>query len=114
MLDKTLIIGPSWVGDMVMAQALLKAIKVRYPHTTIEVLAPQWSSPLTSRMPEVTQSIAMPLQHGELSLRVRYDLAKKLRENHYTRCFVLPNSFKSALIPFWAKIPVRIGWRGEC
>jgi len=43
--DKTLIVGPSWVGDMVMAQALFKAIKARYPNTMIEVLAPEWSRP---------------------------------------------------------------------
>lgn len=111
--DKTLIIGPSWVGDMVMAQALFKAIKVRYPQTTIDVLAPQWSRPLTERMPEIANSIDMPCNHGELKIKTRYELGKKLRNNQYQRCYVLPNSFKSALIPFWAKIPERIGWRGE-
>lgn len=113
MSDKTLIIGPSWVGDMVMAQALLKAIKIRYPDTTIDVLAPEWSRPLTERMPQVQNSIAMALKHGELGLKKRYDLGKKLQSNGYTRSFVLPNSFKSALIPFFAKIPTRVGWRGE-
>lgn len=110
--DRTLIIGPSWVGDMVMAQALFKAIKTRYPQTAIEVLAPEWSRPLTERMPEVSLSIAMPLKHGELKIKTRYELAKKLK-NKYQRCYVLPNSFKSAMIPFFAKIPKRIGWRGE-
>lgn len=113
MLDKTLIIGPSWVGDMVMAQALFKAIKARYPQTHIDVLAPEWSRPLTERMPEVSESIAMPLKHGQLGLNLRFQLGKHLRKNHYQRCFVLPNSFKSALIPFIANIPQRIGWRGE-
>ncbi len=106
-------IGPSWVGDMVMAQALFKAIKTRFPNTEIDVLAPQWSSPLTERMQEVKNSIAMPLKHGELGLKTRYKLGLKLKEAEYQRCFVLPNSFKSALIPFFANIPVRIGWRGE-
>ncbi|MFI4937008.1 MAG: lipopolysaccharide heptosyltransferase II [Candidatus Berkiellales bacterium] len=113
MVNKTLIIGPSWVGDMMMAQALFKAIKAQHPDTTIDVLAPEWSRPLTERMPEVNQSIAMPLKHGELNLKTRYELGKKLKNNHYQRCYVCPNSFKSALIPFWADIPERIGWRGE-
>lgn len=113
MSDKTLIVGPSWVGDMVMAQALFKAIKSRYPDTAIEVLAPEWSRPLTERMPEVSTSIASPLKHGEMGLRTRYVLGKKLKNARYQRCYVLPNSFKSALAPFWAKIPKRIGWRGE-
>lgn len=96
-----------------MAQSLFKAIKSRYPQTTIDVLAPEWSRPLTERMPEVSASIAMPIKHGEMALVTRFKLARALIANQYRRCFVLPNSFKSALIPFWAKIPERIGWRGE-
>lgn len=113
LIDKTLIIGPSWVGDMVMAQALFKAIKIRYPQTTIEVLAPEWSRSLTARMPEISDSIPMSLKHGEFGLAQRMMLAKKLKSKNYQRCYVLPNSWKSALIPFLANIPKRIGWRGE-
>jgi len=112
-VDKTLIIGPSWVGDMVMAQALFKAIKLNFPQTTLHVLAPQWSRGLTERMPEINVSLPMTLSHGELGLQKRRQLANKIKEEKYQRCFVLPNSWKSALIPFWAKIPKRIGWRGE-
>lgn len=111
--DRTLVIGPSWVGDMVMAHALFKAILAQYPRTALDVLAPEWSQPLTQRMPEVSHSFALPFKHGELNLRERFGLAKRLKEKGYQRCFVLPNSFKSALIPFLANIPHRIGWRGE-
>lgn len=110
--DRTLVIGPSWVGDMVMAQALFKTILAHYPNTQIDVVAPNWSRPLTERMPEVQREIAIQLAHGELALKRRYQAAKQLR-NTYARSFVLPNSFKSALIPYWANIPHRIGWRGE-
>lgn len=111
--DQTLVIGPSWIGDMVMAQALFKAIKMRYPQTTLDVLAPEWSRSLTDRMSEVTSSLPLPFKHGELRIVQRYALSKMLRNKNYQRCYVLPNSFKSALIPFWAKIPHRIGWLGE-
>ncbi len=111
--EKILIIGPSWVGDMVMAQGLFKALKMRYPHTPIDVLAPAWSAPLTARMPEINESIPMAISHGELALPKRAALAKHLQTKQYQRCYVLPNSFKSALIPFWAKIKRRVGWRGE-
>lgn len=110
--DRTLVIGPSWVGDMVMAQSLFKSIKQCYPDTTIDVLAPDWSRPLTDRMPEIHQGLSMPLKHGELGLKKRYRIAKNL-PHRYQRSYVLPNSFKSALIPFWANVPDRIGWRGE-
>jgi heptosyltransferase-2 len=112
-MNKILIVGPGWVGDMVMAQSLFKALQKKYPHAEMDVLAPAWSLPLLSAMPEVSSAIVMPIQHGQLRLRERYYLGKQLREKKYDQAIVLPNSFKSALIPFFAKIPIRTGWRGE-
>ena len=111
--NKVLIIGPAWVGDMVMSQCLFKLLKQRDPEIIIDVLAPAWSVPLLARMPEVTGSLVMPIGHGKLNLRERYRIGKSLREKHYQQSIVLPNSFKSALIPWWANIPVRTGFRGE-
>lgn len=113
MPQKILIIGPSWVGDTVMAQCLFRLLKQRDAGVTIDVLAPAWTFSLLGRMPEVAQAIPAPFAHGELKLRERYRLAKKLRSAHYDQAIVLPNSFKSALIPWLANIPKRTGWRGE-
>lgn len=113
MTRKILIIGPSWVGDTIMAQTLFKLIKHRDPSARIDVLAPAWTFSLLSRMAEVTKSIEMPLTHGELKLKERYRLAKLLRKENYDEAIVLPNSFKSALIPWLANIPKRTGWKGE-
>lgn len=113
MHNNILIVGPAWVGDMVMAQCLFKVLKAKQPAATIDVLAPEWSLPLLSRMPEVAASITMPIGHGRLALGERYRLAKSLRDKAYTEAIVLPNSFKSALIPWWAHIPKRTGWLGE-
>lgn len=112
-VDRTLVVAPSWVGDMVMAQACLQAIKQHFPHTLVDVLAPEWCNAIALRMPEVSRTFALPVKHGELALKKRYRLAKALSEHAYQRCYVLPNSFKSALIPFFANIPRRIGYRGE-
>lgn len=112
MTRRCLVVGPSWVGDMVMAQTLFKIIKQQSPDCVIDVLAPDWSRSLTARMPEVNLAIPMPVGHGKLNLLTRYRLAKSLRKQ-YDEAYVLPNSFKSALIPFWAKTPKRVGWRGE-
>lgn len=111
--QKILIVGPSWVGDMVMAQCLFKLLKQHHPDVIIDVLAPEWTFSLLSRMPEVRQAIALPFEHGELNLRGRFQFAKKLREQGYDQAIVLPNSYKSALIPWLAKIPKRTGWVGE-
>jgi len=107
-----LVVGPSWVGDMVMAQALFKALKVRFPHAVIDVLAPSWTLPLLERMPEVRSGIEMPVKHGVLGLSARKKLGRSLRGT-YDRAIILPNSWKSALVPWFAKIPVRTGFVGE-
>ncbi|HET8711730.1 MAG TPA: lipopolysaccharide heptosyltransferase II [Spongiibacteraceae bacterium] len=108
-----LIVGPAWVGDMVMAQTLFKLLRQQNPALAIDVLAPAWSLPLLARMPEVRRAIPMPLGHGALELRVRYRLGRKLRAEHYDQAILLPNSFKSALTPWFAHIPKRTCWRGE-
>ncbi|MGY2575673.1 lipopolysaccharide heptosyltransferase II [Vibrio sp. C8] len=110
---KILVIGPSWVGDMVMSQSLYKTLKQHYPDSELHVLAPAWCRPILSRMPEVDKTIDMPLGHGTFDLKSRYKLGKSLRSEAYTHAYVLPNSAKSALIPLFAKIPNRTGWKGE-
>jgi heptosyltransferase-2 len=78
------------------------------------VLAPAWTFPLLDRMPEVSRSIAMPLSHGQFGLSTRIKLGRQLRGEAYTQAIVLPNSWKSALVPFFANIPLRTGYVGEC
>jgi heptosyltransferase-2 len=110
---RILIVGPAWIGDMVMAQTLFKYLKSNDRQIIIDVLAPKWTLPLVERMPEVNAGIVFPLGHGELNLKTRYKIAKDLRKNHYDQSIVLTGSFKSALTPWWAKIPKRTGWLGE-
>jgi len=98
---------------MVMAQSLFMLLKAQEPQRAIDVLAPGWTLPLLERMPEVRTAIKMPLGHGELKLGERRRLGISLREGQYAQAIVLPNSLKSALIPFWAQIPLRTGYVGE-
>lgn len=107
-----LIVGPSWVGDMVMAQTLFVCLKQRHPDCQIDVLAPEWSRPILERMPEVRQALSFPVGHGVLDMATRRSIAHSLR-GQYQQAILLPNSLKSALVPFFAGIPKRTGWRGE-
>ena len=101
----TLIVGPSWVGDMVMAQSLFRVLNQREPDRAFDVLAPEWSLPIVARMPEIRNGIASETAHGEIGLRKRRRIAATLRDTGYERAIVLPRSFKSALIPWFARIP---------
>lgn len=112
-MRKILIIAPSWVGDMMMAQVLFQLLRQQNPNCELHVLAPAWSEALLSRMPEIKKSIVLPFGHGQLQLRARYRFAKTLTSENYHQAIILPSSFKSALIPYFARIPVRTGWLGE-
>ncbi len=110
---KILVIGPSWVGDMVMSQSLYKAIKANHPDSELHVMAPAWCVALLERMPEVDKAIPMPLGHGDFKPGARRRLGKQLAAEQYDQAIIQPNSMKSALIPWFARIPVRTGWKGE-
>ena len=98
---------------MVMAQSLFIALKQQNPNCLIDVLAPAWSLQLLQRMPEIHHAIAMPFGHGQFDFVGRMRFGRSLQANAYLRSIVLPNSWKSALIPFFASIPMRTGYVGE-
>ncbi|MEJ2203578.1 MAG: lipopolysaccharide heptosyltransferase II [Gemmatimonadota bacterium] len=110
---KILIVGPAWVGDMVMAHTLVQTLVARHEDPEIVMLAPPASQPIAARMPEVAESIPLDVRHGRLDWGVRRRMAKEMKSRRFEVAFVLPNSFKSALIPFWARVPRRVGWHGE-
>ncbi|MCV2401425.1 lipopolysaccharide heptosyltransferase II [Marinomonas sp. C2222] len=112
-MAKYLLVGPSWVGDMVMAQSLFITIKNQDKDAIIDVIGPNWSLPILARMPQVRNAIALPTAHGEWSLKTRKALGASLQNEHYDQSIVLPRSWKSALVPFFAKIKHRIGFHGE-
>lgn len=113
MAEKILIITPSWIGDCVMTQPMLRCLHERYVDCCIDVLAPAWSRAVFARMPEVNKIIDNPFGHGALCLRERWYLGRILGKQGYTRVIVLPGSFKSALIAAASGIPIRTGYVGE-
>ena len=112
---KILIVAPSWIGDTLLAQPLF--IRLHQKHAArrlqLDVLAPAWTAPLLSRMPEVHEVLHNPFAHGEFNLAARWRLGRELRGRQYDEVIVLPNSWKSALSPFFAGIPKRTGFVGE-
>ena len=108
-----LIIAPNWIGDAVMTQPLLASLKEQYPEANIDVLASTWVAPIYRACSEVHEVIEAKFEHKQLQWGLRKQLAKELATKKYQACFVLPNSLKSALIPWLANIPFRVGYRGE-
>lgn len=96
-----------------MSQSLYIVLKQLNPESEIDVIAPGWCKPILERMPEVNKAIEMPIGHGEFNLLGRREIGKTLREKKYDHAYILPKSAKSALIPWFANIPLRTGWKGE-
>lgn len=112
-MPKILVVVPNWIGDALMAQPLLARLREKAPAARIEALAPPWVVPLLAHMPEIDETIPAPFAHGALQLRARWRLGRALRARHYDQAIVLPNSWKSALIPLLADVPLRCGYVGE-
>lgn len=110
---RALIVAPAWIGDTVMAQPLFMRLHRRHPGLQLDALAPPWVAPVLRRMPEIAEIVDNPFAHGELSLGARFRLGRQLARRHYRQAYVLPNSAKSALLPFFAGIPERVGFTGE-
>lgn len=110
---RTLIIAPNWIGDSVMAQPLLQLLKQQQPDRPIDVLCAPFVMPVWQAMEEVADVIEAPFKHGALQMRERWEFAKLLRRKSYADAYVLPNTLKFALIPWLARIKLRIGYKGE-
>jgi len=112
-MQKILIIAPSWVGDCMLMQPMLRRLHQRHPGVRVDVLAPPWTEKLLRQMPEVGDVIINPFPHGMFGLFARRRLGLQLRASAYDQAIVLPNSWKSALVPAYARIPLRTGFSGE-
>ncbi|MDR2788719.1 MAG: lipopolysaccharide heptosyltransferase II, partial [Candidatus Accumulibacter sp.] len=110
---RALIVVPAWIGDTVMAHPLFTRLHHGIPGLRLDALAAPWVAPVLERMPEIAEIIDNPFAHGELSLGERFRLGRRLARRNYRRAYVLPNSAKSALLPFFAGIPERVGFTGE-
>ena len=108
--SSTLVIAPQWIGDAVMTEPLLRRLHARGERLTVAALP--WVAPVYRAMPQVSEVIELPFQHGGLQIKARRSIAKQV-EGRFDADYVLPNSLKSALLPFLARIPKRVGYLGE-
>jgi heptosyltransferase II len=109
-LSNSLVIAPQWIGDAVMTEPLLRRLKGRGERIAVGALP--WVAPVYRAMPQVDEVIELPFQHGGLQFKARRAIAGQV-EGRFDTAYVLPNSLKSALLPFLASIPRRVGYLGE-
>lgn len=111
---KILIISPSWIGDAIMSHSLYRLLVIKYQNQVkIDVITPIWCQPVIHRLIEVDTIFTAPYTHKTLKFIKCYNLGQLLKTIKYQQAIILPNSLKSSIIPWIAKIPIRTGWRGE-
>jgi heptosyltransferase-2 len=109
-MSASLVVAPQWIGDAVMTEPLLRRLHARGERLTVGALP--WVAPVYRAMPQVAEVIEFPFAHGGLQWQARRAMATRLR-GRFDTAYICPNSLKSALIPWWAGIAQRIGYRGE-
>ncbi len=109
-MSESLVIAPQWIGDAVMTEPLLRRLHARGERLTVGAVP--WVAPVYRAMPQVAEVIEFPFQHGGLQWAARRRLGRQL-QGRFDTAYVLPNSLKSALLPFLASIPKRVGYLGE-
>jgi heptosyltransferase-2 len=109
-MTSSLVIAPQWIGDAVMTEPLLRRLAGRGERITVGALP--WVAPVYRAMPDVAEVLEFPFAHGGVQWTARRAMARQLH-GRFDVAYVCPNSFKSALLPWWAGIPVRIGYTGE-
>ncbi|MHB1544371.1 MAG: lipopolysaccharide heptosyltransferase II [Gammaproteobacteria bacterium] len=111
--DPILLIGPSWIGDLIQSQILFTFLNTRFPEISIDCVLPCWTYALASRIPGMGRAYELDIPHGQFGMLRRCRLASELRLQKYGQAIILPRSWKSALLPFFAGIPIRTGFLGE-
>lgn len=112
--DSPILIVPyMWIGDFVRCHSVVKLLKARFPARPVDLLATHLCAPLLDYMPGVRQGIVWDLPRGRLAVARHHALARRLRAEHYGTALIMPRTWKSALAPFLAGIPERIGFFGE-
>src|SRR3954468_8997569 len=108
-----LLVPYMWIGDFVRCHSVVQLLRQRWPQRPIDLLTSQNNAPLLHYMPGVRKGIVCDLPRGRLPLGQYRALAARLRAEGYGTALVMLRTWKSALAPFLAGIPERVGFVGE-
>ena len=113
-IEKILIRGTNWIGDVVMSLPAVSAVRHSFPRARICVLAKPWVADLYRSCPDVDDVIIFqsPGRHDGVGGKVR--LARELRGEEFDLALLLQNAIEAALITWRARIPMRAGYDSDC
>ena len=99
-----LVYAPNWLGDAVMAMPALQAWRARHPDARLTILTKRSNADLWRMHPAVDEVVELlPGTRGT------FRTGHLLRSRRFDMAYLLPNSFRSALVAWLARIPRRRG-----
>jgi heptosyltransferase-2 len=96
---------PNPLGDQIMATPALDALRRRYPGAHLAAYGTQVAADLYAGMDWFDDFFVVGRRESA------WAQARRLRAGNYDACVLLAGSFRTALPPFLARIPHRIGYR---
>ena len=104
---RILIRGVNWLGDAVMTTPALLRLREKFPEAHIALLCPDKLKELWRQHPAVNEVISFAADESVFAI------GGKLRSGRFDLALVLPNSPRSALEVFFARIPGASAMRGR-
>ncbi len=99
-----LVIAPNWIGDAVMSLPVLRALRKNAPTGRLAVLARPGPAGIYSAEGSADEvRVAPGLLAG----------VRAIARGGFAEAWLLPNSFRAALVPFLAGVPERIGYSSD-
>lgn len=108
-----LIVSYVWIGDFVRCHSVVRLLRAQAPERPVDILSSTLCAPLADYMPGVRKAIVWDMPRGAIALGRQRELGRRLRAEHYGQALMMLRTWKSALAPTLAGIPVRTGWAGE-
>ncbi len=108
-----LVVPYMWIGDFVRCHSVVKLLNARFPDRPVDVLSTTLCAPLADYMPGLRRAIVVDLPRSRIALKDQLALARRLKRQNYGSALIMPRTWKSALAPFFARIPERTGFLGE-
>ena len=109
-----LIVPYMWIGDFVRCHSVVRLLQDRQPQRPVDMLSTTLCAPLVDYMPGLRKAIVCDLPRRSLPIDQYRQLARRLEQEHYGTALIMLRTWKSALAPFLAGIPQRVGFFGEC
>ena len=109
-INKVLISGTNWIGDVVMTFPAIAAVRETLPKARITVLVKPWVADLVRMHPAVDEVMVYERPGRHAGLGGLLALARELREKRFDAAILLQNAFEAAVIARLARIPVRAGY----